>query len=681
MGMGQSVPRTLAIIVFYVALALFSMRALWSVSGTAALIPADLPKNWRAIATSDLKLTIALVAANARALTRHPSTLFDGPQCFPLRNATTLGEHGFGLGLLGVVPYVLTGGDPILTFNIVAFLVLVLAGLSMHLLVERWTGSTAAAFVAGTAFAMHPTRVTNLLHLYIVSTQWTPLALLATERLFARRTWAAAAWATLFIGLQTLESAYPLIAFALLGGTYGVWSLVRHRHALRSLAPKLVVVIVCAGAIALAVFTPYLETRRIWGTLGGRNTLFFTPSVFGRGGEVFAGTVPIAFALVALLDRLRGARREWAGDPRLPLALAGLLVAWASVYSVTVPGVGTIPSFFGLAKRIVPALDALRGGGVIAAGVMWVTAILAGFGVAALVHGRAAIVRAGLAALAVGAVLTEVFVPKIARAAFGAPVTLEAIPLLPNSAVVALYGSEDDGPVLDLPNAYVKGHFSAMADWVLLGAFHHRRLASCYNSFHVPLQNEIAAHSANALTDPKEAEALAALGIREVVLHQFVTGQRFVPAPTTVPPHLREVGRAIGTIRYALPAPGPQTADWAPLAAGAAVRAVLSPEAVKVKVGSPTVEVSVTNGGAIMYRRPDPIEPVPLMMRWRSTTGEVLREELATSYLPAVIPSGASMAQEVTCPPPPEPGRYVLTLAPVAQPDLVIANQAVDVTP
>src|SRR6185436_8086419 len=144
----------------------------------------------------------------------------------------------------------------------------------------------------------------------------------------------------------------------------------------------------------------------------------------------------------------------------------------------------------------------------------------------------------------------------------------------------------------------------------------------------------------------------------------------------------RELGRAIGAFRYALPAPGPQTGDWAPLAAGAAAaRALLMQQPVTVKVGSPAVDVSVTNGGMMMYRRPDPIEPVPLVARWTGANGALVHEERATRYLPAVLPSGSTMVQNVAFPAPTQPGRYTLTLAPAERPDLVIVAQTVDVTP
>ncbi len=679
--MGRStLGRALAVTAFYVGLALFALRAALPGLTTTAVLPADLPDRWQSISGSDQKLTISLIAANARAFTEAPGTLLDGPQCFPLRRALTLGEHAFGLGLLGVVPYLLSGGDPILTYNVVILTALVLAGVAMYALVRAWTGSTGAALVAGTVFVAHPFRLDDFQHLYVVTNHWTPLALLATDRFFVRRTWTAAGAMAVAIGLQTLESIYPLIALALIGGVYGAWSMVRHRRMLASVAAPLVAVAVAVGAFAVAVLGPYLATREAWGTLAGRDTVLLVPSALGPGGWAFIGTVTGVLALVALGDRLRGRRLHWGGDPRLVVLLAGALVAWAALAVVPVPGLATsVPSLFTLAGRLLPAFDALRGGGVIASGVLLVGAILAGFGVAVLLEGRTLAVRAVVVALLLAAALAEVFVPALARASFGRSVTLEARLIRPQGPVVALYGSPADGAVLDLPYAFSHGMFMLMADYVLLGSFHHRPVAACYNSFKVGLQDEIAERAARVYTDARDGEALAALGLRDVVVHQFFARGKSA-AMLAHPPgaHLREVGRALGHIRYALPAAGPSSGEWTGLAAGAAART--DADAVKAAADATALVVRVTNGGPIAYRRPDPIGPVPLVARWRGAGGEVVREERVSRYLPAVVLAGETRAQSIALGLPDAPGRYRLTLAPAEQPELVIVAQAVEVT-
>jgi hypothetical protein len=457
--------------------------------------------------------------------------------------------------------------------------------------------------------------------------------------------------------------------------------MVRHRRHLATVAVPLVAVAVAVGALAVAVLGPYLAMRESWETLAGRDTVLLVPSALGPGGWAFVGTVTGLLALVALVDRLRGRRLQWGGDPRLVLLAAGALVAWAALAVVPIPGLATsVPSLFTLAGRLLPAFDALRGGGVIASGVLLVAAILAGFGVAVLIEGRAPAVRLIIVALAGAAALAEVFVPTFARASFGRSVTLEARLIRPQAPVIALYGTPADGAVLDLPYAFKPGMFMLMADYVFLGSFHHRPVAACYNSFKVGLQDEIAERAVRVYADPREAEALAALGLREVVVHQFFARGRAAALLVGPPgPHLVELGRALGHVRYALPAAPPTSGEWTGLAAGAAARS--DADAVKVAAAATGLDVRVTNGGALTYRRPDPIGPVPLVARWRGVGGEVAREERVKRYLPAVVLAGETRTLPVALTVPAVPGRYRLTLAPADQPELVIVAQAVEVTP
>jgi beta-aspartyl-peptidase (threonine type) len=103
---------------------------------------------------ADQAFTVRAIADNANRLVTAPSTLFATGQCHPFPHPQTLGEHLLGESLLAAAPFALTR-DPILTFNAVVLLSLLVPALAMYALARTWTGNAAAGFVAGLLFAFH----------------------------------------------------------------------------------------------------------------------------------------------------------------------------------------------------------------------------------------------------------------------------------------------------------------------------------------------------------------------------------------------------------------------------------------------------------------------------------------------------------------------------------------------
>src|SRR5262249_4498814 len=100
---------------------------------------------------TDQRMVVWQEARVARTLLVAPWKLVDTGQCFPFRRALTLGEHMIGEGLLGMVPFLVTG-EPIFTHNLVAFVVIWIAAMAMYVLVYYWTRSASAGVVAGFLF-------------------------------------------------------------------------------------------------------------------------------------------------------------------------------------------------------------------------------------------------------------------------------------------------------------------------------------------------------------------------------------------------------------------------------------------------------------------------------------------------------------------------------------------------
>ncbi|TMA73052.1 MAG: hypothetical protein E6J72_20030, partial [Deltaproteobacteria bacterium] len=342
-------------LLLYLGCTLWALRVI--LPAPATLLPhiGGLSGYWDALVQGDQYFSVAKVTHDARMLVREPWRLMEGRHCWPLPRATTLGEHMIGEGLVGVVPD-LVFHEPILTYNVVLLLLPVIAGLTMYAFVLGFTGSAPAALVAGLLFAIHPARLGNAAEPYWMGNHWTPLALLFAYRLFTRRRWGDALGLAVFTSLQLLDSFYPIMAFALIGGTYMVALLVHERRAIAPLASKLLVVGAIVFAVSWFVFVPYLRTRATWDTLlAGRAGQLYTARDLVLGGGLYPGTVMTVLAVVGIADGLRRARHTGDYDPRIPLLVGALLVLWAVLDEVPVPLVHwRVPSLLRLLNGVVP---------------------------------------------------------------------------------------------------------------------------------------------------------------------------------------------------------------------------------------------------------------------------------------------------------------------------------------
>ena len=105
-------------------------------------------------------------------------------------------------------PALLLGG-PVLGYNLVLLLAMVVSGLGTQLLVRRVSGDRLAAFVGGALFAVGAHRWIRLAHLHAQVTLFLPLALLALDRFWERRTLGRALVVGLLLAPAGLELDLP----------------------------------------------------------------------------------------------------------------------------------------------------------------------------------------------------------------------------------------------------------------------------------------------------------------------------------------------------------------------------------------------------------------------------------------------------------------------------------------
>ena len=86
---------------------------------------------------------------------------------------------------LQILPIYAVTKNPILCYNLLFLSTFVLSGLGMFLLGRELTGSRAAGFVAGFAYAFAPYRIASIPHLQVLSSAWMPFVLFGLRRHFA----------------------------------------------------------------------------------------------------------------------------------------------------------------------------------------------------------------------------------------------------------------------------------------------------------------------------------------------------------------------------------------------------------------------------------------------------------------------------------------------------------------
>jgi hypothetical protein len=177
--------------------------------------------------------------------------------------ALAYSEHFLPQGLQALPIYWATR-NPILGYNLVFLSTFVLSGLGMFLLARELTGSRAAGFVAGLAYAFSPFRVASIPHLQVLSAAWMPFVLYGLRRHLSTGRLRPLAGAAVAWIAQNLSCGYYLLFFSPVVALYLAWELTTRRlwtdrRALGRVAGMCAVVFI----VTLPFLLPYLELRRL----------------------------------------------------------------------------------------------------------------------------------------------------------------------------------------------------------------------------------------------------------------------------------------------------------------------------------------------------------------------------------------------------------------------------------
>jgi hypothetical protein len=332
-----------------------------------------------------------------------PRPLFS-PNIFHPHQLTLTYSDSMLLPALTTAPFLLVGMHPVTAYNLVLVLSFIASAFAMYLLVERLTGSRTGAFVAGLLFGFYPYRFEHYSHFELQMTYCMPLALLALHRFATNARTRDAVLFGVLAAAQLYSSMYYAVFFTIyVAALSAVFFILKRAPLARMIGPAAL-----AGFLAFVLALPLVRTYSS-AKLGDRDAstvAYYSATAAdyfrahprsaswgertlpGRMPEraLFPGVMILVLAAVALIPPL--------GVTRAAYAVA-LLVAFELSR-------GFNSLLYPYLYEFLPFIRGLRVPARASILVGLSLALLAGFGVRRLLHGRSAWLRRGaLAALIV----------------------------------------------------------------------------------------------------------------------------------------------------------------------------------------------------------------------------------------------------------------------------------------
>lgn len=455
----------------------------------------------------DAELNTWIVAWNAHILPRDPLGLFEAPLFHPERHSLAFSEHMLVPSIIGA-PLYWAGASPVAVYNVLIIAGLALSGWAMFAVMQRWTGSTSAALIAGLLYGFNAHVLTRFVHLQAQHVQFFPFMLLAFDLVITgRRRRHIVLLAAMFV-LQALCSNYLLVfsAYALVIAAAVRWRELGRPALMRLTAAGMLSVVALAPflypyylvdrdkglARSADLVTEYAATWRDYLATGARLHFDTWSRQFYSGRiALFPGFTGMGLGLVALVAG-RGLR-----DPRVRMALAIAVLGFALSLGTALPGYTFLHTY-------VPLLNGLRNvgrwGWLVIAGI----SILAGFGAAALQSRlrRWPLVAAGLCVL----------------------VTAESIRtpvgFTPFTGIPAIYEriAAEPGVVLAEFPFYSGASVSSNGPYVLANTRYFRPLLNGYSSFH-PESFEARGRVLHTFPSEQALAELRAVNVTHVTVH------------------------------------------------------------------------------------------------------------------------------------------------------------------
>lgn len=467
------------------------------------------------------------------------AALYDANIFYPTENALAYTDLLLPSAVF-TAPLYLATNNPLLSFNVVLLLTYLLSGYFVYLLARRLLGTRAyalpAALFAGGVYAVSPYRYGHITQLNTMTTYWLPLILLFMHRyLEGGRRFRDLFLVGLFFALNALSGLYyGVFAALMMAAFYVLWSLLnREPPKLRDFAQGLPVFAVFGTVLAILLY-PYLalsggeDHARSLGTVAGGSFipaailtsppeswfLGWTGEAFGitheNGKPVYELTLYPGLAVMILAGYGLLARNRVPFFPAL-YALLGLVIFVFSLGPAIPLGNAYVPLPYYLLYEFVPGFGNLRVPARMWAIVMLSIAVLAAFGVRALMEklgGKKAVLV--LAAISLFTAIEFVPTLPIDRFIDRGPATLEpAYEYLaenaPDAVVAEIPFASAQDPFRETPRMYR----STYGWWRLVNGY-----ASYFPEGYTGTRDAL-----NALPEDEGLAELRRLGVEYIVVH------------------------------------------------------------------------------------------------------------------------------------------------------------------
>ncbi|HAC79420.1 MAG TPA: hypothetical protein DCG06_03935 [Deltaproteobacteria bacterium] len=487
-----------------------------------------------ALVFEDLQLVVWSLAWGARALVTDPLGIFDANIFYPMPESLTFSEHFFGLLPLYAPTYWATA-NPILSTNITILAIFVLRGLSVQVLLRRYTGPE-AAILAALFFTFSPSVDARVVKFYLLASFGLIFALFFIDRLLASARWRDMLGLGLMLGMQAATSVY--LAFAAMFGVVA-WTLPSLWFYRSQLDARRLLALAGAALLAVIILVPlhlpylrlalgaelpdYIQGADLPWNMSQRRTLAAIRNFNANWVPWFVW----AFAFVALIPRRRMPLAAIVGASFVGI-LGFVLAAGPHGRLIGVP-TGWV---YTLAADMIPGMSTVRSPTRFLVLVEISIALLAGLGMQAVFARLPSWPRRILAVL-IGVSFIGIFAPEqhpLRKVDRGAE---------PGHVYRALAESGDGRAVLELP----KGEWGVTAAKRMLGSTTHWQPIVDGYSGHPPDSNGLIQTLAEKLPELSALQRLVdTVDIGWIVIHRKEKGRPMRPWPQRDMPGLQYIG-------------------------------------------------------------------------------------------------------------------------------------------
>ncbi|HXW05620.1 MAG TPA: hypothetical protein VD833_10345 [Vicinamibacterales bacterium] len=448
----------------------------------------------------------------AHALANAPARFFDGNIFHPEPRTLTFSDAMLVEGVLAA-PLAWIGLPPMLIHNLLLLGAMVSSGAGMFVLARSLTTSPAAGIAAGIIFAFVPYRFDHYMHMELQWTTWMPWAFWAMHRTVETRAMRFGVLTGVFFSLQFLSCIYYGVFLSIIGTLAGMLLLADSRatilSGLRAFAPGALLAVIVCGAYAL----PYLATSRHVGMRSDAEILTFS----ARPSNYLVATPDNAIWGSGFSGRSRPERRLFPGALAFLLGIVGLLqtrrslvpliylIVAAAAFELSLGFSGYSYPFLSEQIPIFRGLRALSRAGIFVA---FALAVLAAFGLRALVGARSQPAQVLISVAICTALLVEYRVRPLRLTPF------------PNDApaIQAWLATQLTGVVAELPMGDPAALPGPEARYAYLSTFHWKPIVNGYSGY-FPRSFLERASAMRGFPDERSLDRLRHDGVRYLVVH------------------------------------------------------------------------------------------------------------------------------------------------------------------